>query len=130
MLTLESGSSCDVCMDDFGPRKLPHCIPCGQPSLYPTLEKLSLNLPHPLSGHVLCLSCCNNILDNTTSRLAPVCPFCRQEFFRGAIRLIRIDFKRVSPPAQANRRKISNGKFLTISSCVLLSPLYSESIEY
>jgi len=71
MLTLEPGSLCDVCADEFGPRNLPHCIPCG---------------------HVLCLSCCSNILEKTTSRLAPACPFCREQFTRGTVRLIRIDF--------------------------------------
>lgn len=29
MLTLEPGSLCDVCADEFSPRNLPHCIPCG-----------------------------------------------------------------------------------------------------
>ncbi|KAH9072958.1 hypothetical protein EDB83DRAFT_2313078 [Lactarius deliciosus] len=30
MLTLEPGSLCDVCADEFSPRNLPHCIPCVQ----------------------------------------------------------------------------------------------------
>ena len=92
MLTLEPGSLCDVCADEFGPRNLPHCIPCGSPSLGFSSEIFSLNLTHILSGHVLCLSCCSNILEKTTSRLAPACPFCREQFTRGTVRLIRIDF--------------------------------------
>lgn len=71
MLTLEPGSLCDVCADEFGPHNLPHCIPCG---------------------HVLCLNCCNNILEKTSSRKSPACPFCREQFTRGAVRLIRFDF--------------------------------------
>jgi len=71
MLTLEPGSLCDVCADEFGPRNLPRCIPCG---------------------HVLCLNCCNNILEKTSSRLSPACPYCREQFTRGTVRLIRFDF--------------------------------------
>ncbi|KAA1472670.1 hypothetical protein DENSPDRAFT_194680 [Dentipellis sp. KUC8613] len=71
MLTLEPCSLCDVCADEYGPRNPPHCIPCG---------------------HVLCLSCCNTIIEKTPSRLQPVCPFCREQFTRSTIRLIRIDF--------------------------------------
>ncbi|KAH9965293.1 hypothetical protein BC827DRAFT_1114898, partial [Russula dissimulans] len=83
MLTLEPGSLCDVCAEEFGPRNLPHCIPCG---------------------HVLCLSCCNNILEKTTSRLPPVCPFCREQFTRAAVRLIRIDFNSPSSGWSTPRR--------------------------
>jgi hypothetical protein len=45
MLTLEPGSLCDVCADEFGPRNLPHSIPCGQFSLVFCLGKFSLSLP-------------------------------------------------------------------------------------
>ncbi|KAI0002487.1 hypothetical protein BJV74DRAFT_602398 [Russula compacta] len=83
MLTLEPGSLCDVCADEFGPRNLPHCIPCG---------------------HVLCLSCCNKILEKTSSRLSPVCPFCREQFTRGTVRLIRIDFNGPSSGWSTPRR--------------------------
>jgi len=83
MLTLEPGSLCDVCADEFGPRNLPHCIPCG---------------------HVLCLSCCNNILEKTTSRLPPACPFCREQFTRGTVRLIRMDFNGPSSGWSTPRR--------------------------
>jgi len=83
MLTLEPGSLCDVCAEEFGPRNLPHCIPCG---------------------HVLCLSCCNNILEKTTSRLPPVCPFCREQFTRSTVRLIRIDFNSPSSGWSTPRR--------------------------
>jgi hypothetical protein len=83
MLTLEPGSLCDVCAEEFGPRNLPHCIPCG---------------------HVLCLSCCNHILEKATSRLPPVCPFCREQFTRGTVRLIRIDFNSPSSGWSTPRR--------------------------
>ncbi|KAI0291985.1 hypothetical protein BC826DRAFT_877905, partial [Russula brevipes] len=83
MLILEPGSLCDVCADEFGPRNLPHCIPCG---------------------HVLCLSCCDNILEKTTSRLSPACPFCREQFTRGTVRLIRIDFNGPSSGWSTPRR--------------------------
>lgn len=104
MLTLEPGSLCDVCADEFGPRNLPHCIPCGSLSLYSTSEKFSLNPSHNLSGHVLCLSCCNTILEKTTSRLSPACPFCREQFTRGTVRLIRIDFNGPSSGWSTPRR--------------------------
>ncbi|KAF8273535.1 hypothetical protein EI94DRAFT_1654834 [Lactarius quietus] len=83
MLTLEPGSLCDVCADEFSPRNLPHCIPCG---------------------HVLCLSCCNTILEKTTSRLSPACPFCREQFTRSTVRLIRIDFNGPSSGWSTPRR--------------------------
>ncbi|KAI0317697.1 hypothetical protein OF83DRAFT_1038107, partial [Amylostereum chailletii] len=69
MLTLEPNSLCDVCADEFGPRNLPHSIPCG---------------------HVLCLTCCTNIIEKTQK--APVCPFCREGFSRSSVRKIRFDF--------------------------------------
>jgi hypothetical protein len=91
MLTLEPGSLCDVCADEFGPHNSPHCIPCGSLHLYSTPENFRLTYL-TLLGHVLCLNCCNNILEKTTSHLSPVCPFCREQFTRGTVRLIRIDF--------------------------------------
>ena len=105
MLTLEPGSLCDVCADEFGPRNLPHCIPCGQfflPFVLP--ENFRSTCPPPHSGHILCLNCCNNILEKTTSRLAPVCPFCREQFSRGTVRLIRIDFNGPSSGWSTPRR--------------------------
>jgi len=83
MLTLEPGSLCDVCADEFGPHNLPHCIPCG---------------------HVLCLNCCNTILEKTSSRLSPVCPFCREQFTRGTVRLIRFDFNGSNSGSSTPRR--------------------------
>jgi len=71
MLTLNPGSVCDVCAEEYGTNRLPHCIPCG---------------------HLLCLNCCNNIINKTSSRLSPVCPFCREPFTSDGVRLIRIDF--------------------------------------
>ncbi|KAJ7312879.1 hypothetical protein DFH08DRAFT_821723 [Mycena albidolilacea] len=71
MLTLNPGSSCDVCAEEYGPHCLPHSIPCG---------------------HVLCSSCCSTIVEKTSSRLTPACPFCRENFTSDSIRLIRMDF--------------------------------------
>ncbi|KAI0360707.1 hypothetical protein OH77DRAFT_1392572 [Trametes cingulata] len=71
MITLSPGSLCDVCAEEYGPHNLPHSIPCG---------------------HVLCLNCCNKIIEKTPSRLTPACPFCREQFSSDAVRLIRIDF--------------------------------------
>ncbi|KZP34014.1 hypothetical protein FIBSPDRAFT_810514 [Athelia psychrophila] len=71
MLTLNPGSVCDVCAEEYGPKRLPHSIPCG---------------------HILCMSCCTNIINKTSSRLTPVCPFCREQFTSETVRLIRIDF--------------------------------------
>ncbi|KAF5354013.1 hypothetical protein D9756_007052 [Leucocoprinus leucothites] len=71
MLTLKSGSACDVCAEEYGPQCLPHSIPCG---------------------HVLCASCCNTIVEKTTARLSPACPFCRESFTPDSVRLIRMDF--------------------------------------
>ena len=104
MLTLEPGSLCDVCADEFGPRNLPHCIPCGQFSLLFVSENFRLASTPSLSGHILCVNCCNNILEKTTSRLAPVCPFCREQFSRGSVRLIRIDFNGPSSGWSTPRR--------------------------
>ncbi|KAF5374111.1 hypothetical protein D9615_008904 [Tricholomella constricta] len=71
MLTLTPGSACDVCAEEYGAQCHPHSIPCG---------------------HVLCASCCSTIVEKTPSRLAPVCPFCRETFTGDSIRLIRMDF--------------------------------------
>ena len=50
------------------------------------------------------MSCCNNILEKTSSRLSPVCPFCREQFTRGTVRLIRIDFNGPSSGWSTPRR--------------------------
>ncbi|KAJ7791722.1 hypothetical protein B0H14DRAFT_3115380 [Mycena olivaceomarginata] len=71
MLTLNPGSSCDVCAEEYGPHCLPHSIPCG---------------------HVLCSTCCSTIAEKTSSRLTPACPFCRENFTSDSVRLIRMDF--------------------------------------
>lgn len=47
--------------------------------------------PTPLSGHVLCLNCCKNILEKTNSRATPCCPFCRETFSADGIRIVRVD---------------------------------------
>ncbi|KAL0566927.1 hypothetical protein V5O48_015071 [Marasmius crinis-equi] len=71
MLTLLTGSYCDVCAEEFSSQLPPHCIPCG---------------------HVLCASCCNTIVDKTSDRQQPACPFCREHFSTDNVRLIRTDF--------------------------------------
>lgn len=71
MLSLTSGSNCDVCAEEYGQHRQPYCIPCG---------------------HVLCLSCCNGIVQRTASRTSPVCPFCRENFTSDTVRLIRLDY--------------------------------------
>ncbi|KAH9950749.1 hypothetical protein B0H21DRAFT_686066 [Amylocystis lapponica] len=71
MISLLPGSLCDVCAEEYGPHNYPHSIPCG---------------------HVMCLHCCNSILEKTSARLSPSCPFCRVQFTSDTIRLIRIDF--------------------------------------
>lgn len=40
----------------------------------------------------MCASCCSNIVEKTSPRLSPVCPFCREHFTIDTIRLIRTDF--------------------------------------
>ncbi len=103
MLTLEPGSLCDVCADEFGPHNLPHCIPCGPFSLYFASENFHKH-PFTPSGHVLCLNCCNNILEKTSSRLSPACPYCREQFSRGTVRLIRFDFNGSNSGTSTPRR--------------------------
>ncbi|KDQ53887.1 hypothetical protein JAAARDRAFT_136332 [Jaapia argillacea MUCL 33604] len=71
MLTLNTGSVCDVCAEEYGPHRRPHSITCG---------------------HVLCAACCDTIIEKTSPRLTPVCPFCREQFTSDSIRLIRLDF--------------------------------------
>ncbi|KAF8960725.1 hypothetical protein BDZ97DRAFT_1704020 [Flammula alnicola] len=71
MLTLTPGCACDVCAEEYGPHRLPHSIPCG---------------------HVLCASCIQTIVEKTSARLSPVCPFCREQFTSDSSRLIRMDF--------------------------------------
>ncbi|KIK63266.1 hypothetical protein GYMLUDRAFT_72007 [Collybiopsis luxurians FD-317 M1] len=71
MLTLLPGSHCDICATEYSSQCLPHSIPCG---------------------HVLCASCSRNIVEKSSARLAPVCPFCREQFSIDDVRLIRTDF--------------------------------------
>ncbi|KAI5122837.1 hypothetical protein M0805_003132 [Coniferiporia weirii] len=75
MLTLNPDSVCDVCAEEYGPFNLPRCIPCG---------------------HVLCESCATTIVEKTSPRLQPACPFCREHFTTDTIRVIRIDFSQSS----------------------------------
>ncbi|PCH38940.1 hypothetical protein WOLCODRAFT_141014 [Wolfiporia cocos MD-104 SS10] len=71
MISLKPGSLCDVCAEEYGPHNYPHSIPCG---------------------HILCLHCCNHLIEKPFPRLTPSCPFCREPFTSDAIRLIRVDF--------------------------------------
>ena len=43
------------------------------------------------SGHVFCQYCCKKIIEETSLRLSPACPLCREPFQSDSIRLIRID---------------------------------------
>ena len=43
-------------------------------------------------GHVLCANCCLTIVEKTSPRSSPVCPFCREPFTSDSTRLIRMDF--------------------------------------
>jgi hypothetical protein len=44
------------------------------------------------TGHILCLSCFNNILEKSTPKRVPCCPFCREQFSADGVRIIRVDF--------------------------------------
>ena len=74
----------------------------GFPFLLPW--KIFTNRLPPLPGHVLCLNCCNNILEKTSSRKSPACPFCREQFTRGTVRLIRFDFSGSNSGTSTPRR--------------------------
>lgn len=52
--------------------------------------------PLPPSGHILCLSCCNNIIDKSSPKRAPCCPFCRDTFASDGIRIMRVDYTPMS----------------------------------
>ncbi|GJE98225.1 hypothetical protein PsYK624_144490 [Phanerochaete sordida] len=71
MIALSPGSLCDVCAEEYGPHNYPHSIPCG---------------------HILCLNCCNNIIEKSSTRRAPCCPFCRDTFTHDGIRIMRVDY--------------------------------------
>ena len=43
-------------------------------------------------GHVLCSNCCLTIVEKTSPRSSPACPFCREPFTSDDCRLIRMDF--------------------------------------
>ncbi|EPQ51333.1 hypothetical protein GLOTRDRAFT_112488 [Gloeophyllum trabeum ATCC 11539] len=86
MLTFNTGSVCDVCAEEYGTQRRPHSIACG---------------------HVLCGPCCNAIVEKTSPRLSPVCPFCREQFTRDSIRLIRVDFAS-SSGASTPRRPLTS----------------------
>jgi hypothetical protein len=88
--------------------------------LVPLCKTFRSTYPTFFSGHVLCLSCCNQILD-ITSRPLPTCPFCREPFFRSTVRLIRIDFNRVTPSVQVHHQRKSKG--VCPSFCSSVSPL-------
>ena len=88
MLTLNTGSVCDVCSEDYGARLLPHSIPCGT-SFF---SRFFSHPSFPSPGHVFCQNCCKKIIEKTSPRLSPSCPFCREPFDSNSIRLIRIDF--------------------------------------
>lgn len=94
MFSLNPGSLCDVCAEEYGSHNYPHSIPCGELPLTNCSRRKFLTRRHGRRhvGHILCLNCCNNILEKTSPRLTPSCPFCRVPFTSDAIRLIRVDF--------------------------------------
>lgn len=95
MITLTSGSACDVCAEEYGPQCQPHSIPCGKSRNHVNkYVKKSYSAFFCLfrTGHVLCASCCSTIVEKTPSRLSPVCPFCRESFTNDSVRVIRIEF--------------------------------------
>ncbi|KZT25964.1 hypothetical protein NEOLEDRAFT_1024249, partial [Neolentinus lepideus HHB14362 ss-1] len=77
MLTFNTGSVCDVCAEEYGPQRRPHSIACG---------------------HVFCGACCTAIVEKTSPRLVPACPFCREPFAADSIRPVRVDFSPPPPP--------------------------------
>jgi hypothetical protein len=79
--------------------------------------------PTFLAGHVLCLSCCNKILDTITSQPVPAWPFCREPFSHDAVRLIRIDSNRVTPQ-QVHPQRDSKGE------CPTIFPLFTLFLFY
>ncbi|OBZ77501.1 hypothetical protein A0H81_01972 [Grifola frondosa] len=103
MITLNPGSLCDVCAEEYGPHNCPHSIPCG---------------------HVLCLNCCNSIIEKTSPRLTPVCPFCRVQFSSDTIRLIRIDFGNSgwSTPRRCTIEASDTGADIGDDDVLLLNP--------
>lgn len=68
---------------------MPHSIPCGIFFFCVFFLRFFSTI---LPGHVMCASCCTTIVEKTSSRLSPVCPFCRESFTPDSVRLIRMDF--------------------------------------
>ncbi|EIW75555.1 hypothetical protein CONPUDRAFT_131797 [Coniophora puteana RWD-64-598 SS2] len=85
MLQLIPGSVCDVCAEEYGPHRPPHSIPCG---------------------HVFCATCCSKIIEKTLPKHTPACPFCREQFTRNDIRLIRFDYSNTSWPTPQGKPAI------------------------
>ena len=88
MLTLAPGCSCDVCAEEYGQHRPPHSIPCG--TVFFSLFYMFFLIF--CIGHVLCANCCDTIVEKTSPRASPVCPFCREPFTKESSRLIRMDF--------------------------------------
>ncbi|TDL19041.1 hypothetical protein BD410DRAFT_454421 [Rickenella mellea] len=72
MLTITSNSSCDVCVENYGPLNLPSSIPC----------------------HVLCNTCSATTCEKASPRHLPLCPFCQEPFTADSIRVIRVDYSK------------------------------------
>jgi len=93
MLTLAPGCSCDVCAEEYGPHRPPHSIPCGTFFFLISFEFFLINFFFLFCiGHVLCANCCATIVEKTSPRVSPACPFCREPFTSDSTRLIRMDF--------------------------------------
>ena len=91
MLTLAPGCSCDVCAEEYGPHRPPHSIPCGIHYFSIVFTFFFLIFFFSI-GHVLCSNCCLTIVEKTSPRSSPACPFCREPFTSDSARLIRMDF--------------------------------------
>ncbi|TFK23807.1 hypothetical protein FA15DRAFT_593507 [Coprinopsis marcescibilis] len=70
MFALGPGSSCDVCLKEYGFDRLPQSIQCG---------------------HIMCNACCASIIGTTSPHTSPSCPFCRLRFPRDSVRTIVIN---------------------------------------
>lgn len=105
MLTLNPESVCDVCADEYGPFNLPRCIPCGL-SFFFLFFFSDIHLTHHhhfIPGHVLCETCSLRIVEKTSPRLAPACPYCREPYTTDSVRVIRVDYASPSNSASNSR---------------------------
>ncbi|TRM58984.1 hypothetical protein BD626DRAFT_173909 [Schizophyllum amplum] len=91
MITLLPGSTCDIGAEEFSAHRPPFSLPCG---------------------HVLCRACCDTIVEKTSPRLEPVCPFCRETFKASDPRVVRVDWAAMpksqpTPPLNENPIRVT-----------------------